>query len=436
MSEIQTIFPEVSADEDVSQVVEEDHKEFEQANKDLDKILADVAAGKLAYQADVEAQITEVKTKVNEAYKKYQSSIDERVAQSIAAKAKDSKDEVLAEVRQTVGDLIQGQGPREVSAFQAYSGWQKIEASADEPEGHITQLRPPGRESVVLYADIRDSSRMIEAADIASPAQGAGTTQISPYVQLEQGDPFMEFATIINPTNPHFTVPYVGGTLTPVKNRTAALPATAADISGTGAVSADKWELRVDYPNTSEDDLIGFRDAVAMRHIMAYGLTWGAEVVAGLKGYTGFGAAQTVETEVANSLMTAENTPAKLAEMMGALKSVYRMGAVWMLQESVEARINEQWSNAGAAISPLTGRTMILGHQVRINSHLDDGGTDNDVSAWFGSWGLAVTEAMYREVEIRYFNETSPGDITVYSIFRAALAPTDGRAAVKLVTSA
>ena len=428
------------AKEDLGLIVQAENDDFNKAVKAQEEVLKDISEGKYATKEDlakIEQDLASINDEIKKAYQTSESSVNERVAQEIAASATKNKDEVLASVREVVGDLLKGQGTtqKEVTADTYTGKWLEVEAGTREDRARNPQIGAAGRESTVIYSDIRSPLHSIEAADIASPTQGAGVQAFQPYVQLQQGDPFMEFAEIVYPTVPNFTVPSVRGSLTVTKNRAgiAANAADASDISTTGNNSADKWEVRSDFPNTTEDDMPMYRDAVRTRHMMELGATWGADVVATLKAATGF---RNVNTGAARALPTVANAPAILSQMLQGLNSVYRMGAVWMLQENVEALVNQQWSNAGAAINPMTGFRMLLGYPVRVNSHLDGGATASDVSAWIGNWRVCLTEAMYRNIETRYYEETAPGDVTVYSIMRAKSVATDTNGAVKLVTAA
>ena len=284
----------------------------------------------------------------------------------------------------------------------------------------------------MLYADVRPPQRggQVQAAlpnqSFANDVGiGSGVTPIQPWIYLQEMDPFQEYANMVYPTNPSFTLPSLPKPTPSVKNRATALTPVPVTVTDGGPHRADFWEKVVNYPQILEDDVVMTRELVTQNLYLMLSNDWGQDVVATMVG--GIANMNRVPTGVAAKLPAVAGFPAKIAEMLKAVKSFYRMGAVWMLNESVEAVWNSQWSAAGG-IDPESARGTLLGFPKRLNSHLAEGDTAADVSAFFGNYRMCLVEAIFREIEIRYYLETSPGDLTFYACFRgkSALQNTEG----------
>ena len=439
MAELQDVFPEIKANEGPGEDAKGNADEFKIANDELEKLISRLENGEFATKEDFEKVSEEmigIKAAVNDAYRKYQGSIDEIVAQHIAAKAGDHKGEILAEVRETIGEMLQGQGSTHVPTADDIPEWVHVNSRADDHEKDRVVVSGDRAisPSTVLYASTAPpSSDWLKAADIVSPAQGSGTSVIPPYVQLVQADVFMADSMKYFPTDPHFIVPFVGGSPTVTKNRSAALTAKAADISNTDPNTLDKYESLDVYPNTTERDIPTIRNAVTERLRMAIAGLWAQDTAAVLKAATGTGR---VATGAAAALPTPANVLGRMAALMGQVDAVYRMGAKFYMNEAVESLILGLASAQGAAFDITTGLPILWGYPRVVNSHLDNGGTAADVSAWFMSARLALTQAVQMDWQTRYYDQTSPGDLTFYSIMRGKSVATDPKAAARLVTAA
>ena len=176
------------------------------------------------------------------------------------------------------------------------------------------------------------------------------------------------------------------------------------------------------------------RDMVTQNMLTTFGATWGSDVAATVKAGSDLGANQ-VKTGVAAKLPAVADFPAKIADMLAKVKSFYRMGARWVLNEQVEAVWNSQWSASGG-IDPESARGTLLGFPKVINSHLDTGAAANNISAYFGNWRMVLVEAIFRDVELRYYDQTAPGDMTIYGCLRGKSAIMNKEAFSYLKTAA
>jgi len=407
---------------------EEDFKAFAQASKAMDALLKELQDGKYATAADlsqVSADLASIRAGMQDGYKKQEDAINERVAEAISAGNK----EQLEQVRTMVGDMLKGQPAAQATADQP-PGWEKVQANTRQEGRHPgpgSASFAGGRDTVVLWADIRrpqvqaaEQPAVQSAALTIAPVTGIdGVTPMAPWIYIQEGDPFMDVAMMVYPTNPTFTLPSLAKPSAPVKNRSKARTAEAVDAAG-ASVPADFWEKVMSYPAIREDDVIMLRDLATQNMLQMFGTTWGADVVATLKaGATT--ASQTVKTGEATALPDATKFPATIASVLAAVKSFYRMGASWQLNEQVEALWNSQWGASGG-IDPETARGTLLGFPKRINSHLDDGSAANNISAYFGNCRMVLVEALFRDVEIRYYDQTTPGDMTLYGCLRGKSA--------------
>lgn len=427
--------PDISAAVDDADKDKEDYPEFNKAVEAMDKLLSEIESGKYAKAADLEAISTDlaaIKSGMQEAYDKHQADIDERIAAAVSKGNEDLK----ASVRDTVADLLKGRGNAQDQAQAQKPGldWQVVKANERE-QGHYPKGGFPvkGVDTVVLYADVRPPQRggQVQAAwpgsfdSTSGTGIGSGVTPIAPWIFLQEMDPFQAYANVIYPAYPSFTLPSLPKSLTVNKNR-AQNPTTPDAVTiNPGTHSADFWEKVMTYPQILEDDVEMIRQMVSQNIYLALAFAWGADVAGTMKA--GKASMQKVPTGVAAALPTTANFPARIAQMLKAVKSFYRMGAVWMMNEAVEAVWNAQWSAAGG-IDPESARGTLLGFPKVLNSHLDDGGTAADISAYFGNFRMALTEAIYKEIEMRYYVETTPGDLTFYACMRAksALQNTEG----------
>lgn len=419
--------PEVKAG-DADKEVRGNHEEFDKANKELEAALKDLSAGKYATSEDLQKELKEIKAGIDSAFGKHQDSILDTIVEKITAGTDKNKEEVMASVREELATALKGRGKKETVDASMRSGWIRLEAGQQEDlsDGRKPQLRNlNARFEHVLYSDIRHPIHSIEAAAIAAPAQGSGVTAFAPYVQMVQMDAFMEYATVVYPTNPNFTMPYVGGTIAVAKNAATPIDGAAGDISDTNPTPADRFEARTWHPNTTEDDLMGWRDAVTRRHMMAVGGQWGAEVAGVMKAGT---ARQVTSTAASLAAETDENIIVNLSRMLELLKAVYRPGAVWMMHEALESKITRQWSDSGFGFDPVTGLRMVHGYPIRVNSHLENGAAASNVVGYIGNYAIGLAEALYRDLETRFFEQTQPGWIDAYTLLRAAAKVLDTNA--------
>ena len=82
-------------------------------------------------------------------------------------------------------------------------------------------------------------------------------------------------------------------------------------------------------------------------------------------------------------------------------------------------------------------RGTLLTYPIRVNDYLDDGGTENDISAWHGNFMQALVIGMHRYFEVRdAYEQTAPSMVTLYAFLRRVAVPTNGAAVSKLVSKA
>ena len=425
---------------------EGDYREFDQMCQAMDKLLTQIENGKYASAealASVQKDLEAIRKQMTEAF----------------GKSGDLESRILSSVRDTTSDMLRHIGgvSRQVEA-PLEARWVEVEAGVRE-QGHHSRAAElmPGRGSTVLYADMRppaaiQAQRLMDAMGIRAAAvdtsgggyqaTGAGVTALAPWVYFAQGNPFSEFSYIVYPANPAFTIPRLPRPTKFTENRAATAGADNLVGGSVGTqvidIAADTeraimFEKKMSYPLVLADDLMMLQEMVGVNVMMVGGGQWGEKVASVLKAKA---LGQEVKTGLAAKLPTVDNFPAVMARMLKSVRSFYRMGAAWMLNESVEELWNSQWSKAGASINPEMGRGTLLGFPVRINSHLDSGAAANDVSAYFGNYRLAIVEAIFREFEVRYYLETAPGDMTVYSCFRAQVGIANSEAVSRLVTKA
>lgn len=423
--------PDISAGVDDADEGKEDYKDFNKAVEAMDKLLTSIEAGKYAKTSDLEAisaDLASIKASMQEAYDKNQGDIDERIAAAVVK----GNDELKASLRDTIADMLKGRGNAQDQVQSTELEWIEVKANAAEPGRYPRGGFPvKGVDTMVLYADVRPPQRggTIKAALPAESfsnnvGHGSGVTPIAPWIFMQEQDPFMEFANMIYPTNPAFTLPSLPKPSAAVKNRaTPLIPnagAAQVAVAEGGPHRADFWEKVIAYPQILEDDVTMVREMVTQNLYLMLANTWGADVVGTMKA--GKADMNKVATGAAAALPSVANFPAMAARMVKGVKSFYRMGSAWMMNEAVEALWNSQWSAAGAGVDPEAARGTLLGFPKRLNSHLDEGGTAADISAYFGNFRMALVEAIFKDIETRYYLETSPGDLTFYSCLRGKSA--------------
>ena len=425
--------PDIKAAVGAADDGKDDYKEFAKAAKAMDDLLTEIESGKYAKSADLEAisvDIAAIKADMTDGFEKHQEDIASRIAEAVAS----GKTEVTAELRNTIADMLKGHGNATDQTQATEQKWTEVKANTQEEGRPASRFPVKGVDTYVLYADVRPPQRggQVQAAFPGSFANnvgiGSGVTPIEPWIFLQEQDPFQEFANMIYPTNPAFTLPSLPKPTAATKNRAAdPVPVEKAGINPNGgAQHADFWEKIMSYPIILEDDVAMIRTMVQANMYMMLAATWGEEVAATMKG--GIAGMHGTNTGAAAALPSAKDFPAIAASMLKSVKSFYRMGAAWMMNEAVEALWNSQWSTAGAGVDPEAARGTLLGFPKRLNSHLDDGGNANDVSAYVGNYRMGLVEAILREIETRYYLESTPGDLTIYSCMRgkSALQNVDG----------
>ena len=422
MSEIQGILPGLEAD-DVSKSMESDFKEYGAEAKRLMAFLTKAENGEFITDSDFKEYGTTVTAHIDELRRiqaKDKENFNERVAQHIASTWGDRKEEMLTEIRASIGEYMQGGNDSvALSKLARTTGW--VEAS--NSEGKISYDPRPlkGIEAALVQTGTRVSI-------------GGGVEAQSPYVQLLQADPFMMDSYKWFPSDPSFTVPILAAPTVTVDG--VPPDSVAASITSTTA-NLKSFDITEHIAGYLLNDLPAYREAMTENHMNSIYSSFGSHS-ASVAAVRANGLTK-VKTGVADALPNTKVLAlAAFNGMMAALKTPYRtMSTKWHMNPSVEAVINTHFAEGGGINYDITtGVNRFLGFPVIINSNLADGDAADEVPCLIASWRHALVQAVQIDVSTSYYPESKPGNMTFYSLMRAVSVLRDNTAGARMEVEA
>ena len=271
-----------------------------------------------------------------------------------------------------------------------------------------------------------------------SPVQSEGL-----YHAIGAGSPATPYVTTQPISGSTFKVPVVSGFSFSAE---ATAPANPGVRTAQGALSSRDeqvatytGEMVVSEP--AADDLPGLRETATSLIMDVAGTHHGASLVAHVKATVGTAATnyRRVATGEGTGLpANAAALQAKTKEMRDAIRPQYRaMGARWVLSPELFSALaaiageNSHWLR----FTP-DGVLMLWGYPTMEDGNLETGGAAGDLSGYFGNLSRGIMLGDREVLEIREYEATRPGQLTIFARMRFLYTEWDPAAIVGLLSRA
>lgn len=282
----------------------------------------------------------------------------------------------------------------------------------------------------------------LKSIDQQYQVPGSPESSVMPYHALTAGAPLMPYVASNPVTGSKFHVPEVGGFEFTTENtapnntqRTAQGKLSSRDES----VDTVTGELVVSEP--AADDLPALREVASSLIMDVAGTKHGSDlhgVIKATVGNTEASQFKRVVTGRAAALPTEANVEGITRNMRDAIRPQYRaMSARWCFSPELFSLIASQAGddNHWVRYSP-DGTLYLWGYPTAEDGNFDDGTTAGDLSGAFGNFSRAIMLGDRETLELREYDATRPGQITMFSRMRYKYVRYDQNAVVGLISAA
>lgn len=399
------------------------HMRDDEGSEEEQRRRADLTAAGDRLRAEMDTKIGE---RVTKEVDRIRAEIDGKFENLSVESRKTVADFVTAEIERIRADSLSS--PHEPLKWKDdTSGQYKRVALIDMPR------RAAGRQVTHLHQ---------RAIDQQANVPGGIVDHWEPWRALVEENPFRPFVLLMPITGGAATLPklseskFVAEGTHPVN-----APRTPGGDLTVRTVALTNYTNEMFASNVSLNDVPMLPQIVLEEIMNQAGFVGGAEVFAALKASVngGAGTFARVPTGAAAALPDADAVFGVLNQMVTALPSPYRFGAVWHISRGLESIIAQHTTGTGGMYGwdPREGVMKIRGYPVEVNDHMEMGNAANHVSAAFGNFrkGLIFSEGtpmIYGEP----YAQTRPGGITWFSQLRCTASQRDDRALIGLSTRA
>ena len=282
-------------------------------------------------------------------------------------------------------------------------------------------------------------TRYVRAIDENESVPGAGTGIGTPINELRAGNPFASYiGTVTVGTNGTFQLIDMTqmnfveeGTHTPGRTKQGGSSARPQVVKN--------YTLESVVSDAALEDVAAYRMGVEEAIMMADSNNKGAQIFSELKTSAvavGANTIKTMKTGVATGLPTVANMLDIIADLEGMLPTAYRAGAVWHMSRTALTTLRKTSSSNGLNFDSERRINMLNGYPVVPNDHCEDGSTANDISVIFGNFRRGCGMGMRVALDVRIYEQTSPGAVTFFARSRFRPAVNDFRGLVALRSAA
>ena len=403
--------------------------EFELTDELRAKLTEEVTASlRTKVKADLKESMTEVESKIDEKVSSLQFTDDQK-ADFRAKLLDEAKDAIRLEMKEH-------QPKQDETDFNFAMDWESYDTTVGKETRKAYELSMDyfAMENAAKRMDAQRFMMADESGNVTG-IPGAATGTMAPYYELKQYNPLRDKVTIIGVMGDTYLIPKI--TVGNHSSNAALHPLGAtgneSDIAETSHV-LEEWSLEVVMSKVAEEDLPGYMEIHRQAMTQSYARSQGADIVAKLKAGSGI----EVKTGVAAALPTVANVLGRVDAMELDLDPVYHdmVMSCYFVNPKLFARIREGIRAAGGgAYNIATERHVVHnGYQVMQTSLIDNGGTANHVSGYFGMFGRACYLGEKRNHMITMLPISRGYEVSSSGRFEAAIG--DNTAYSRLVTKA
>lgn len=370
--------------------------------------------GEVIETVDVSAALEEIKSAVNDETKANKEAIEAAVEKfaTADATAKDLQDanKELTEKLSKLEGVIKAMPSTKVAEVET------IGLKNELIDG--TQLVKASTAVVPITKAVRNNDGVPGNTDAAI---GAYHTQL-------EANPFRALITVFPTTAGSFHMPSVDGITFAQEGSQPAGGRTPGGELASTTITLETFTSENAYSMNSLADVPSLDATVASLIFQEAGKSEAQGVVSNGLNAGGF---PSVNTGVAANLPAVDKIVGKMADLLARLDAAYLVGAQFLISRGVYAQLNKA-DNNGLAFDPANGITTLFGYPITVSGYLQAGNAANHKSAYFGDFGKGVILGSNETVSISRFDQTRPGSLTYYSMFRSKAGAWDTAALVSL----